>query len=204
MIEWALPAVDLLSSDERAAVLTLNDGLGFNVFTQPLFWENIIARQFGGTVTHHRSLHDVEVNIWQKDCRLEVKFSRGYIGHFSKIREKDWSRPVFKWASPRGYSGKSSAHAIALIGMENEMIFSWLIPTEKILPNCKSITMTTPSGRIGHKSRWDKYAVPFDVLLPAFARLCHNRYDMPMRRAGMKARAREACACGDLFLPGDG
>ena len=33
---------------------------------------------------------------------------------------------------------------------------------------------------------------------------CHNRYDMPMRRAGMKARASEACACGDLFITGDG
>jgi hypothetical protein len=28
---------------------------------------------------------------------------------------------------------------------------------------------------------------------------CHNRYDAPMRREGIKARARAACASGDLF-----
>lgn len=28
---------------------------------------------------------------------------------------------------------------------------------------------------------------------------CHNRYDAPMRRAGIKARARAAAAIGDMF-----
>jgi hypothetical protein len=28
---------------------------------------------------------------------------------------------------------------------------------------------------------------------------CHNRYDAPMRAAGIKARRRAACAAGDLF-----
>lgn len=28
---------------------------------------------------------------------------------------------------------------------------------------------------------------------------CHNRYDAPMRRAGIQRRAFEARACGDLF-----
>ena len=28
---------------------------------------------------------------------------------------------------------------------------------------------------------------------------CHNRYDMPMRRAGIKARAKEKMAAGDLL-----
>jgi 5-methylcytosine-specific restriction endonuclease McrA len=28
---------------------------------------------------------------------------------------------------------------------------------------------------------------------------CHNRYDAPMRRAGIQARAREKRASGDLF-----
>jgi hypothetical protein len=38
-----------------------------------------------------------------------------------------------------------------------------------------------------------------DENLKAMCQRCHNRYDMPMRRAGMKERARAACACGDLF-----
>nr|WP_312446835.1 hypothetical protein [Brevundimonas naejangsanensis] len=35
--------------------------------------------------------------------------------------------------------------------------------------------------------------------LKALCQRCHNRYDMPMRRAGIKERARSTMACGDLF-----
>lgn len=38
-----------------------------------------------------------------------------------------------------------------------------------------------------------------DENLLAGCQRCHNRYDMPMRRAGIKERARSACASGDLF-----
>lgn len=38
-----------------------------------------------------------------------------------------------------------------------------------------------------------------DENLKALCQRCHNRYDMPMRRAGMQARAREAMGVGDLF-----
>lgn len=38
-----------------------------------------------------------------------------------------------------------------------------------------------------------------DDNLKALCQRCHNRYDMPMRRAGMKGRARSALASGDLF-----
>lgn len=40
-----------------------------------------------------------------------------------------------------------------------------------------------------------------DDNLKAMCQQCHNRYDMPMRRAGMKERARAQCASGDLFEP---
>lgn len=35
--------------------------------------------------------------------------------------------------------------------------------------------------------------------LKALCQRCHNRYDMPMRRAGIKARAKIGKAIGDLF-----
>lgn len=40
-----------------------------------------------------------------------------------------------------------------------------------------------------------------DDNLKALCQRCHNRYDAPMRRAGIAERARAAKACGDLFLP---
>jgi hypothetical protein len=36
--------------------------------------------------------------------------------------------------------------------------------------------------------------------LKAMCQRCHNRYDMPMRRAGMASRKREAMGIPDLFL----
>lgn len=35
--------------------------------------------------------------------------------------------------------------------------------------------------------------------LKAWCQLHHNAYDAPVRRAGMKARKRDAMAAGDLF-----
>lgn len=38
-----------------------------------------------------------------------------------------------------------------------------------------------------------------DDNLKAMCQRCHNRYDMPMRRAGMAERKRSKCATGDFF-----
>jgi hypothetical protein len=38
-----------------------------------------------------------------------------------------------------------------------------------------------------------------DDNLKAMCQRCHNRYDMPMRRAGMAARKRDQMAVSDLF-----
>lgn len=40
-----------------------------------------------------------------------------------------------------------------------------------------------------------------DDNLKALCQRCHNRYDMPMRKAGIKTRALQALATGDLFAP---
>ena len=38
-----------------------------------------------------------------------------------------------------------------------------------------------------------------DENLKAMCQRCHNRYDMPMRRAGIASRQRDKMASGDLF-----
>jgi hypothetical protein len=38
-----------------------------------------------------------------------------------------------------------------------------------------------------------------DENLRAWCQRCHNTYDAPMRRAGVKARAKAACGVADLF-----
>lgn len=38
-----------------------------------------------------------------------------------------------------------------------------------------------------------------DANLLAMCQRCHNRYDAPMRRAGIKQRARDAMAVADMF-----
>ncbi|MBC6441213.1 MAG: hypothetical protein GDA49_12565 [Rhodospirillales bacterium] len=40
-----------------------------------------------------------------------------------------------------------------------------------------------------------------DDNLAALCQRCHNRYDAPMRRAGILARTRARAACHDLFTP---
>jgi len=199
---WPTPTIDLLLDDERKAVSVLKSEMDFDAFSQPLFWEKIVAQRLGGLATSHKALHDVEVEIWRKTCRAEVKFSRSFLCHFTRIRGKDWSRNIFKWAKPRGCSGKDTVDAVILLGIDSGMVYCWIIPKSDIARNCSSITMTVPAERQGSRSRWDQYAVPFDAMLPAFARVCHNRYDAPMRAKGIRERAQEAVAkahVGDLF-----
>ena len=201
---WGLPASQLLVAGEAAAAATLRASLGIDLFSQPEFWERIVARQLGGEPTMRKALHDVDVEIWGRACRAEVKYSTAFRCSFKAIRGKDWSREVFKWALPRGNSGKAGVDACILVGRDvDDRLFAWVVPQEHIAERCASITMTAPSARASSKpSRWDRYAVPWDAMLPAFARAAHNTYDMPKRRAGIAQRAREAIGCGDLFDEG--
>ena len=203
MREWGFNERELLAPSERVAVDILRASLQFDALAQPLFWETVVARNLGGGVTSHQATHDVEVVIWGRACHAEVKFSSAFTCNYRPIRGKDWTRPVFKWAKPRGGSGKASADAIILIGRDvDKLLYSWIVPRDAIGAKCASITVTTPSHRAPNSiSPWDRYATPWDAMLPAFARICHNRYDAPMRRAGIIARARAQLAIADLFEP---
>jgi hypothetical protein len=201
--EWGLPDSDLLSEMEMVSVMRLKHSLGLDVLSQPEFWERIVARQLGGEPTAHKALHDVDVPIWGRPCRAEVKYSRAFRSVYKPIRGTDWTRLVFKWALPRGQGGKEGVDACILVGRDVDgLLFCWVVPATTIASTCASITMTAPSNRkAGTHSIWDRWAVPWDAMLPAFADRCHNTYDAANRRAGIRARQRAQRAVGDLLEP---
>lgn len=69
--------------------------------------------------------------------------------------------------------------------------YQWEITDQKLYPGVK-IVLT-----VGHLDHAPENCA--DENLRAWCQRCHNRYDAPMRRAGIRARAREQRASGDLF-----
>lgn len=169
--------------------------LGHDVFGDPLLWEKVIANILGGQVTPKRCPWDVEVEIWGKLCRIEVKLSCAYPALFSEIRGLECSRNVFKWAGLR----RGRADAFVLIGMDiDEAVYALALGQNSIVGAASSLTVTAPSSAKS-EARMNWASAPFGEILPVIARLCHNAYDAPMRRAGIKSRARAQCAAGDFF-----
>lgn len=197
--DLSMPVRDVLTDDEHHAMHVLQ-AAGFESARQSAFWEAVVARMLGGSLTEHKALHDVEVTIWGRLCRAEVKFSSATFTHYREIRGQDWSRHVFKWALPRGNSGKHSADVIVLLGHDAGLVYTWVVPREAIHKECRSITICTPRDRQPNSTgRWDSFAIPTTELLPAVALACHNILDLPMRKANAAARRRSGKAAGDLF-----
>lgn len=198
--EWGVTEHDILRAVELEATCRLRHDTGFDPLSQPLFWEHLVARQLGGDITAHKALHDVEVTIWDCICRAEVKYSTAFWMTYRPIRGKDWSRPSFKWALPRGNSGKAGVDAIVLVGREDDRWFFWVVPASEVSASCASITASAPSvRREGSWSRLDRWQVPWDVLLPTFARICHNRYDQKHRQKNASQTRRTKKGNGELF-----
>lgn len=191
----------ILSPKQSRVVADYIEAMGYDPLSAPIAWEAIVAQTLGGTTTDHKAAHDVDVVIWGRSCRAEVKFSAAYFGKFEPIRGVDWSRNVFKWSRPRGMSGKYGVDACILIGRDiDQQVYLWIVPVDAIAADCASITVTAPSSRKPRsRSMWDEFQVPWSAMLPAFAAVCHNRYDAPMRRRGIAERAKASAAVGDLL-----
>lgn len=189
MRDWGMSLDNLVGEQIAQAVRHLRDLTGFSALEQPGFWENWVSTQLGGETTSHQAEYDVDVEIWGRDCRVEVKFSSAFWMSYAEIDGKDWSRFCFKWALPRGNSGKHSADCIVLVGLDvNKQIYFWVLPLLAVSENCSSITIATPEQRRpGTYSAYDRWLVPAGELLPAVADVCHNRLDMPMRQRNAKA-----------------
>lgn len=170
---WGVPANQFMDAEEVRAAAILASA-GFNPMEQPLFWEVMVARVLSGITTPRTHQCDVELIVDGRARYAEVKFSNAFSSSFDTGR-----RPVFKWALPRGNSGKHLADAIILIGWHEERAFSWVMPRSAVHQSCKSITVTVPRSREGSHGKWDAYAVPFDQLLPEFLRAM-DEHDPPV------------------------
>ena len=142
--------------------------IGHKPHHEPGFWESVVATYLAATRTRHNCPHDLELAIWGKPCRVEVKFSRAYLAKFAT-----GSRHVLKWAKVSGTRGSKDADATVLIGLDvDERVYAWVFPR-----GCQpsgSCTITAPSARAGWASDSDAYMVSFHDLLPAVAHAAHN------------------------------
>ena len=186
---------EIFSPAAISARETILSDLGHDPFGDPLLWERVVATTLGGSITSKQCAWDVEVNIWGKDCRIEVKFSCAYSALFSEIRGLDCSRNVFKWAGLR----RGRADAFVMIGLDvDDAVYALVIGDRSIVGAATSLTMTAPSSaKAEAKMNWA--IVPFGEILPAVARTCHNDYDAPMRRAGTAKRAKADMAIRDMI-----
>lgn len=174
---WGALESDILFPSELAHVEGLRS-IGFDPLAQPALWEVIIARMLGGETTSHKSEHDIEAEIGGIMRYVEVKFSTGHRCKYSPIRGRDYSHEQFRWAKPRGKGGKDAVDAIVLVGRAmSGLVYSWVLPLGMIARGCSSIAIKCPEERATDGWRWDRYAVPFDQLLPAIARIA--RGDLP-------------------------
>lgn len=182
---------------ESNAIDTIRCSLGMDLLKIPAMWEFWLARQLGGTITSHQAEWDVEVEIWGRQCHVEAKFSNAYFATFGLIRGRNYSRNVFKWGRPRGCSGKNGADCIVFMGLDVDgLLYVWVVPLQEV-PMVPSITISAPSGRLTNvRGRMDDWNIPPDEVLPAVARICHNRHDRKHR----DHTRRYGCEAGQLEM----
>jgi hypothetical protein len=188
MLDWGTTERELLADDEREACALVRREIGLDVLRQPQFWEHVVARYLGGRVTSHGALWDVDVTIWGSPCHAEVKFASAFFASYNPIRGKDWSRDVFRWALPRGNSGKIGADACILIGLDTDRIaYRWVVPITAIKQDCRAITIATPRART--IATMPHIAVKAYAIAPR-SNSCHSQ--PPPCREGRRQRERKA------------
>lgn len=190
MQNFGLPLEDFLDSNEIASVAVLKSSLGLDATRSFQFWEAVVARILGGSLTAHKTSWDVTLSYGSTAVFVEVKYARE-IG----CRFATGSRPVFKFALPKGGGRVKSAHVVTLVGIEPAgLVHTWAVPAG-LLKQSKSITLTSPRFRIGRdRSRGvGGYYCPPDQLLPEVLRSyrCHLAYDKS-EHAATRARTRLA------------
>lgn len=175
---------DLIGKDILRARDQLKSLTGFDAAKSPAFWESWIATQLGGNVTPHKCAWDVAVQIWGKACHVEIKHSNAFWAD-QRVKSTDQSGWKYKWALPRGLSGKDGVQCIVLVGLsDHDEVHTWVMPIEVFGRGCSAVTISSPaSRRRTYLARYDQYLVPPTELLPAVASICHNRHDTPHRQA---------------------
>jgi hypothetical protein len=164
---------ELLPNDVIDGATAVFLATGFDILRSPDFWESWVSIQLGGTRTPHKTSFDVEVNIWGKNCKAEVKFSNAFWAKFTPIRGDDWSRHCFRWSVTKPQLKKQEADAFILIGLDvDRTIACWVIPAGEMKAN--HITVCVPSERVGKNGKIDQWKICPGQMLPAFAHHCHD------------------------------
>lgn len=145
--DFTEPLFELLGPDEAAALLTLRASLRFDATKSFLFWESIVARLTGGTLTSPGCAWDVELRWGAQTIRIEVKYSLETLCRFA-----NGTRPIFKFSSPRGEGKRAKPiDVLVCIGLDTEeRVHAWVSPARMIRAS-RSITLTSPRVRkTGH------------------------------------------------------
>lgn len=171
---------ELLTIEEVQAISVVRESFGLDICKSFRFWERMIARIVDGHETSHKCSWDVEIHYGETVIKIEVKSSSEFICKFDT-----GSRPVFKFALPKGDKKQKEAEVIVLIGMDaDDDVYAWVAAASEIRQS-KSITLTSPSHRAIYAKRHyslDQYSCPPSQLLPEILNAWrrHYNYDHPM------------------------
>lgn len=175
MLRLHEPLSAIVPADEYAAVILLRGRLGLDVARTHQFWEAIVATNVAGRQTARSCPWDVELDHYDGAIRIEVKFSQEFECTF-----REGTRPVFKWALPRGGGAPKPSHVTVFIGIdERDSVHCWVVPTAAV-PQVASVTVTSPRARTGStRSGLESWQTPPGGVLPAVldSWRCHLSYD---------------------------
>jgi hypothetical protein len=191
------PLSSFMSQAEMDAIELLRTSFGIDVTQSFQFWEAAVARITAGNLTPHQCPWDVEIPYGRIDIRVEVKSSREF-----DCRFRSGTRPVFKFAQPKGDGAEKAADVIVLIGLDVAGVHTWAVPANSV-NKCSSITLTSPRLRRGQsRSRGiDQFLCPPTQLLPEIIRAsrCHLHYDKEHHAETAYRTRREGLAVTDMF-----
>jgi hypothetical protein len=117
----------------------------------------------------------VELDHYDGTIRIEVKFSQEFDCAFN-----EGTRPVFKWALPRGGGKPKPSHVTVFLGIDAlDQVHCWAAPTGAV-PQVASVTVTSPRARVGStRTGLESWQCPPTDILPAVldSWRCHLSYD---------------------------
>jgi hypothetical protein len=162
------PLADFLTAEEQHAASVMTTSFGVDVTRTYQFWESMVGRITSGTLTDHKCAWDIELPYTDDPIRIEVKYAQESWCRFSRE-----TRPIFKFAAPKGRTTEKAADVIVLIGIDAlEHVHAWAVPAREVR-KCASITLTSPRYRLGGQSRSrgvDSFHCPPSQLLPEVLR----------------------------------
>ena len=188
------PLADFLTSEEQAAAALLTESFGANITRTYQFWEAMVGRITGGTLTAFKCPWDIELPYGERPIRIEVKYAQE-----SWCRFRAGTRAIFKFSAPKGETTEKAVDVVVLIGIDAlEHVHTWVAPASAVR-KCRSITLTSPRYRLGGTSQArgiDEYRCPPTQTLPEVLRAYRDHH----RETAARTRRAAIEAAGQLPL----